>query len=97
MQARGLGNDTIGLLEVGAGMPLIAYQDDGFVGAAKSFGPGRYDIGQLTIGNDQASSILVPSGFEAASRQNRLAYAHEYARRDRIHVRASPCVGLHPN
>ena len=103
LRARGMENDTISSLKVGAGLRVIAYQHEGFAGAAKmftgsvayvgndfndqtssivvepmrlmlfqhanyggasqSFGPGRYDVGQLSIGNDQASSILVPPGY----------------------------------
>lgn len=103
LNARGMGNDAISSLKVGAGMRVIAYQHDGFGGAARlytrdvsyvgndfndqissivvepmrvmlfqhanyggasqSFGPGRYDVNQLKVGNDQASSVLVPPGY----------------------------------
>lgn len=102
MQARGLTNDSISSMKIGAGMRVIAYQHDGFAGAARlytgavaglgdfndqissivvepvrvmlfqhanfggesqAFGVGRYDVQALRIGNDAASSIMVPPGY----------------------------------
>jgi hypothetical protein len=109
LRARGMGNDMISSLKVGAGMRVIAYQHDGFGGAAQvftgsvpnvgsfndqtssiviepmrvmlfqhsnyggasqSFGPGRHDVNQLRIGNDQASSVMVPPGFKVTLYQH---------------------------
>jgi hypothetical protein len=110
LRARGMGNDMISSLKVGAGMRAIAYQHNNFSGTARiftgsvpyvgrsfndqtssivieptrvmlfqhsnyrgnsqSFAPGRYDLGQITIGNDQASSILVPPGYKVTLYQH---------------------------
>ena len=104
LQARGVANDTISSVKVGAGLRMIGYQDDNFAGMmwmytgaqhhltagmsnkisslviepvyvmlfkdanyrgeSPAFGPGRYDVAQLKIGNDQASSVLVPPGYK---------------------------------
>ncbi len=104
LQARGVANDTISSVKVGAGLRMIAYQHDNFAGTTRmytgaqhhlaagmsdqisslviepmyvmlfkdasyagesqAFGPGRYDTAQLKIGNDQASSVLVPPGYK---------------------------------
>lgn len=103
MRARGMDNDKISSIKVGAGMRVVAYQHEGFEGVARmytgsiaqladfndqitsivveplrvmlfqhqnfgggsqAFGPGRYDVGQLTVGNDSASSVLVPPGYK---------------------------------
>jgi hypothetical protein len=103
MRARGMDNDKISSMKVGAGMRVIGYDNEGFAGearmytgsvaqvgdfndrissivvepmrvmlfqhgdfggASQAFGPGRYDVGQLTIGNDVASSVLVPPGYK---------------------------------
>ncbi len=49
---------------VNVGQPtVVLYRDGNFAGAWQAMQPGRYDIGQLTIGNDQLSSLRVPPGW----------------------------------
>ncbi len=44
---------------------VIIYQNGDYQGRATSFGPGRYNVDSLGwVGNDQASSVRVPSGFK---------------------------------
>lgn len=52
---------------------ITVYQDGNYGGASQSFGVGTYraDAGQLsTVGNDQISSLKVPSGLQARVCQN---------------------------
>jgi hypothetical protein len=42
---------------------VIVYADANFAGARQELGPGQFDIGQLSIGNDTISSLRVPSGW----------------------------------
>ncbi len=39
------------------------YEHNDFVGIAQGLAPGRYDIHQLTVGNDRTSSVRVPAGL----------------------------------
>lgn len=104
LQARGVTNDNVSSLKVGAGLRMIAYQHDNFqgttrlytgatnrltvdmndqisslviepvyvmlfkdasyAGPSQAFALGRYDAAALKIGNDQASSVLVPPGYK---------------------------------
>ena len=43
--------------------PKVTIYQHNFSGASKSFSPGRYDMGELGIGNDQLSSVKVPKGL----------------------------------
>lgn len=56
-------NDRISSLVVEP-VGVTLFQHANFNGLSQSFGPGRYDVGKLTIGNDVASSVLVPPGFQ---------------------------------
>lgn len=42
---------------------VIIYQDANFQGASQVLWPGRYDIDQIGIGNDQLSSVRIPQGW----------------------------------
>ncbi|NJK32156.1 MAG: hypothetical protein HC927_06970 [Deltaproteobacteria bacterium] len=45
-------------------MQVMVFEHADFGGRSQGFGPGRYDVGQLAIGNDQVSSVLVPPGYK---------------------------------
>jgi len=45
------------------GPSVLIYSDANFTGYNQAFGPGRYDVDQLSIGNDQLSSLRVPPGW----------------------------------
>jgi hypothetical protein len=47
-----------------AGPHITIYADGGFAGALQFLEPGRYDIAQLSIGNDTLSSLQVPQGLK---------------------------------
>ncbi|MCB9766391.1 MAG: hypothetical protein H6739_41835 [Alphaproteobacteria bacterium] len=51
-------------------MSVTIYQHANFQGASQSLDVGRYDIGQLTIGNDQLSSVRVPAGYKVTLYQH---------------------------
>lgn len=58
-----LNNRTSSILVEG---PFVTiYRDRGFQGQSQMLRAGRFDVGQLTIGNDSVSSIRVPEGWEA--------------------------------
>ncbi|MGK7956198.1 MAG: RICIN domain-containing protein [Crocosphaera sp.] len=42
---------------------VTVYQDANYGGASQILGPGKYDIGKLSFGNDQISSLKVPEGL----------------------------------
>src|SRR5437870_2514349 len=42
---------------------VVIYVDADFQGGSQTLTPGRYDVEQLTIGNDQLSSLRVPEGW----------------------------------
>lgn len=48
----------------GAGAVTV-FQHDNFGGASQTLGVGSHDVGRLTIGNDQISSLKVPRGLRA--------------------------------
>ena len=56
-------NDQISSIVVEP-MRVMLFQHANFGGNSQAFGVGRFDVGQLTIGNDQASSVLVPPGYK---------------------------------
>lgn len=43
---------------------VIIFKDGDFQGASQQLGVGSYDIKDLTFGNDQLSSLKVPSGYK---------------------------------
>lgn len=44
-------------------MVVVIYEHANFQGRSQHLPVGRYDVGQLTIGNDVLSSVRVPAGF----------------------------------
>lgn len=44
-------------------LAVSLFQHANFAGASQSFAPGRHDVGALKVGNDAASSVLVPPGM----------------------------------
>ncbi|MFZ2726769.1 MAG: RICIN domain-containing protein, partial [Methylococcaceae bacterium] len=42
---------------------VTIYQDSNYSGASQTLGVGTYDMGQLSLGNDQLSSLKVPAGL----------------------------------
>jgi hypothetical protein len=42
---------------------VFIYSDANYRGASQRLAPGRYDLRDIMIGNDQVSSVLVPSGW----------------------------------
>jgi hypothetical protein len=49
---------------------VVVYRDRDFRGGSQSLGPGRYDMGQLTVGNDGISSLQVPDGWTVTLYEN---------------------------
>lgn len=49
--------------ELAAQTGVVIFSDGYFQGASQRLGPGQYDLGQLTIGGDQLSSLRVPPGW----------------------------------
>ncbi|WP_224369081.1 Vps62-related protein [Hyalangium versicolor] len=43
---------------------VLVYTQNGFQGLSQQFVAGRYDMGQLTVGNDTIRSVKVPAGFQ---------------------------------
>lgn len=43
--------------------PVLAFKDNGFAASGQALWPGRYDVGDLTLGNDDLSSLLIPGGW----------------------------------
>ena len=42
---------------------VLLFEHGGYGGRVQSLQPGRYDMGQLTVGNDAVSSLQVPAGW----------------------------------
>lgn len=42
---------------------VYAFSSGGFTGSFQTFGPGRYNMSQLTLGNDTLRSLRVPEGW----------------------------------
>jgi hypothetical protein len=51
---------------------VYAFSSGGFAGSFQAFGPGRYDMSKLTIGNDAIRSIRVPDGWRVTLYQDAL-------------------------
>jgi hypothetical protein len=50
--------------------PVMIFKDDSYKGSGQALWPGRYDAGNLTIGNDALSSLIVPSGWTVFLMEN---------------------------
>lgn len=48
----------------------VVYEHTGFGGRYQLLAPGRYDVGQLSIGNDVISSVMVPPGWRVTLYQH---------------------------
>jgi hypothetical protein len=48
---------------VAQGQAVVIFRDGQFAGPSQILWPGRYDIGQIAIGNDQLSSLRIPPGW----------------------------------
>jgi hypothetical protein len=49
---------------------VYAFSDGGFTGSFQAFGPGSYNMSQLTIGNDAIRSLRVPEGWRVTLYQH---------------------------
>ncbi len=43
--------------------PVVIYKDANYTGSAQALWPGRYEADDLSIGNDDLSSLTIPSGW----------------------------------
>jgi hypothetical protein len=49
---------------------VYAFSSGGFTGSFQAFAPGRYDMSQLTLGNDTIRSLQVPEGWRVTLYQH---------------------------
>lgn len=49
---------------VGVEAPVLVYTGNGYQGQTQRLFAGRYDMGQLKVGNDAIRSVKVPAGFQ---------------------------------
>ncbi|MUG91313.1 Tolloid-like protein 1 [Scytonema sp. UIC 10036] len=67
---------------------VVIYSDSDFQGRSQELEPGRYDVGQIAIGNDHLSSLKVPSGLRV------ILYEHAgFQGRSKVFASDTPYVG----
>ncbi|GAB1544758.1 hypothetical protein NUACC21_74340 [Scytonema sp. NUACC21] len=67
---------------------VVIYSDRDFQGRSQELEPGRYDVGQIAIGNDHLSSLKVPSGLRV------ILYEHAgFQGRTKVFASDTPYVG----
>ncbi|EYF05151.1 RICIN domain-containing protein [Chondromyces apiculatus] len=49
---------------------VYAFSGGGFTGSFQAFGPGSYDLSQITLGNDTIRSLQVPEGWRVTLHQH---------------------------
>jgi len=67
---------------------VVIYMDGYFKGASQTLAAGRYDLNQLTIGNDKLSSLRIPPGWKVTLYQEA-----NFAGKSKVLTADTPYVG----